>query len=253
MRTFITMCSSPLYRPFHWLYPGSWQPLQPTAALLIDMRKNPTSPDARESRVILDMLFSLLGPEGRITAGTGEGYVNVGQRYMANSSMGAWSLLDKLRKKVWRQLGLDSSVMWSRGLSESADEQGSQGASQAASAGMTPISAIKNTNTTTTNTEDGWNHPASLDSFLGPTTNTSFDPFHVFSGTTDAAFTGQVDSTFPGAGFGGQYVPTHDPTFDMSTMAGGLSVGNFDPQLPDVWNTEEWSQWPNQRDGYPQT
>ena len=218
------------------------------------MRRNPTSADARESRVILDMLFSLLGPEGRITAGTGEGYVNIGQRYMANSSMGAWSLLDKLRKKVWRQLGLDSSVMWSRGLSESTDEQAaSQNASQGNSAVVTPVSATRSATTMTSSTEEGWNHPASLDSFLDPSTNPSFDPFQVFSSSTDTAFTGNADSAFAGVGFGSEYMPADDPAFDMSTMAGGLGVGSFDPQLPDVWNTSEWSQWPNQRDGYHQT
>jgi len=216
------------------------------------MRRNPTSADARESRVILDMLFSLLGPEGRITAGTGEGYVNIGQRYMANSSIGAWSLLDKLRKKVWRQLGLDCSVMWSRGLSEPTDEQAaSQNASQGNSAVTTPVSATKSASMIASNAEEGWNHPVNLDSFLDPTTNSSFDPFQVFSGNTDTAFIGNADSNFAGIGFGSEYMPAEDPTFDMSTMAGGLGVGNFDPQLPDAWNTSEWSQWPNQRDGYP--
>lgn len=232
MRTFINMCSSPAYRPYQWLYPGSWQPLQPTAALLIDMRKHPTSNDARESRIILDMLFSLLGPEGRITAG--EGHVNVGQRYMASSTVGAWSLLDKLRKKVWRQLGLDSSVMWSRGLSESSDDPNNV---QNNSNGLTGA-----TQNTTVTDDASWTQ-SSISSFLDPVTTAGFDPFNAFAG---------ADETFGGGGFGSEFAPATDPTFDMSNMAGGLEVNDFNPHLPEMWNAPEWTQWPRSHDGYPQ-
>lgn len=210
------------------------------------MRKHPTSNDARESRIILDMLFSLLGPEGRITAG--EGHINVGQRYMAPSTVGAWSLLDKLRRKVWRQLGLDSSVMWSRGLSESSDDPPSN--SQTNSAGLTPANTNAPTNAAPTDastsvTDDTWVQPASLDSFLDPVTSAAFDPFQAFTGVPDA---------FEGAGgFGSEFAPATDLTFDMSTMAGGLGVSSdFNPQLPEMWNAAEWTQWTTQPDGYTQ-
>lgn len=174
------------------------------------------------------MLFSLLGPEGRITAG--EGHINVGQRYMPSSTVGAWSLLDKLRKKVWRQLGLDSSVMWSRGLSESSEDPPSS--SQNNSAVLSPANTTTNANSSVT--DEAWVQSASLASFLDPTTTAAFDPFQAFTDAPDA---------FASGGFGSEFAPVTDPTFDMSTMAGGLAVSDFNPHLPEMWDTPEWTQW----------
>jgi len=213
LRTYIGMCSTPLYRPFQWLYPGTFQPLQQTAALLIDMRKNPTSPDARESHVLLDMLFSLVGPEGRIT--TGE---SGSQRYFSETSKGAWSLLDKLRKKVWRQLGLDPSVMWSRGLSETCEDQ----------AGVT----IAGTSATS-----AYLSPApKMDSFLEPAASSAFDPFESFTGTPN---------------FGAPFAPATDPNFlnNMDDMTSAL--GELGTQLPEIWGPADFTGtgWPNEQVG----
>lgn len=217
MRTYIEMCSTPLFRPFQWLYPGTFQPLQPTAALLIDMRKNPMSSDARESRELLEKLFSLLGPEGRITAGE-----SGSQRYFSDTSRGAWSLLNKLRKKVWRQLGLDPNVVWSQCLREASEDQ----------------KVVKPTGATAP-TDDYLSQTPTLDSFLDSAASAAFDPFQSFTGTPH---------------FGAPLMPTTDANFlnNMADMTNAL--GELGPQLPEIWGTTFWTGtgWPNQRDGFSQ-
>ena len=218
MRTYIAMCNTPLFRPFQWLYPGTFQPLQPTAALLIDMRKNPMSPDARESRVLLDILFSLLGPEGRIT--TGE---NGSQRYFSGTSRGAWSLLDKLRGKVWRQLGLDPSVMRPRGLNETSEDQ----------------KVVKPTGMSSLTDEDLLQTPT-MDSFLDSAASVVFDPFQCFTGTPN---------------FGVPFMPATDPNFLNNTAHMTSALGELGFQLPEIWGTTDWTGtgWPNQQHGFSQS
>lgn len=115
-RIFVEMCNTQPYRPFQWLYPGSYQPLQPTAVLLIDLMRNPKSPEAKKSRALLEMIFSLLGPEGRMTVAS-DRLGGVKHRNVPSRAKEAWARLDRLRKKVWKALGLESSVMWSRSIS----------------------------------------------------------------------------------------------------------------------------------------
>ena len=110
------MCSTRYYQPFQWLYPGAYQPLQPAAVLLIDLMKEPQSEEAAQSRILLETIFSLLGPEGRV-AGIVQGR-GMSQRHASSGAKQAWSRLENLRKKVWKKLGLDSSVMWTRSLSD---------------------------------------------------------------------------------------------------------------------------------------
>jgi hypothetical protein len=212
------MCSTPLFRPFQWLYPGTFQPLQQTAALLIDMRKNPMSPDVRESRVLLDMLFSLLGPEGRIT--TGE---SGNQRYFSGTSRGAWSLLDKLRRKVWRQLGLDASVMWSRGLSETSEDQ--------------DIVTLAGTSAPT---DEYFSQTPTMDSFIDSAASTAFDPFQSFTGIPNS---------------GAPFMTGTDQDFlnNMSDMTSVL--GELGPQLPEIWGETDWTgtRWPNEQGGFSQS
>jgi hypothetical protein len=208
------MCSTPLFRPFQWLYPGTFQPLQQTAALLIDMRKNPMSPDVRESRVLLDMLFSLLGPEGRITTGEGGS-----QRYFSGTSRGAWSLLDKLRRKVWRQLGLDSSIMWSRGLSETSEDQD-----------------VVTLARTSVPTDESFSQTPTMDSFIDSAASAAFDPFQSFTGIPN---------------FGAPFMSGTDQNFlnNMGDMTSAL--GELGSQLPEIWGVTDWTgkRWPNEQGG----
>jgi len=174
------------------------------------------SSDVRESRVLLDMLFSLLGPEGRIT--TGE---SGNQRYFSGTSRGAWSLLDKLRKKVWMQLGLDPSVMWSRGLNEASDDQ------------EVVKPAVMSATT------DEYLSQTPMDSFLDSATSAAFDPFQSFTGTPN---------------FGAPFMPATDSNFlnNMADMTSAL--GELAPQLPEIWSMTDLTGtgWPNQRDGFSQ-
>jgi hypothetical protein len=126
------MCSTRQYQPFQWLYPGAYQPLQPAAVLLIDLMKEPHSAEAAQSKTLLETIFSLLGPEGRV-AGIIQGR-GMRQRHASSGARQAWSRLENLRKKVWKTLGLDSSVMWSRSFS---DEPAQVGGAENASLGST--------------------------------------------------------------------------------------------------------------------
>jgi hypothetical protein len=161
------------------------------------------------------MLFSLLGPEGRIT--TGE---SGSQRYFSGTSRGAWSLLDKLRKKVWRQLGLDTNVMWSRGLNETSEDQ--------------EVVALVETSAPT---DEFLSKTPMMDYFIDSAASAAFDPFQNFTGTPK---------------FGVPFMPGTDPNLlnDMSDMTSTL--GELGPQLQEVWGTTDWtgSGWPNQQGSF---
>ncbi|KIR31795.1 hypothetical protein I352_05790 [Cryptococcus deuterogattii MMRL2647] len=104
---FLEMTTNPSYRPFHWLYPGSYQPLQPCAVLLSDLSAHPHSSDKTLSMQLIDRVFSLLGPTGRL--------VSPGSYQSLPSLTGAkqvWTVLEKLRAKVWHDLGYDHTLFW---------------------------------------------------------------------------------------------------------------------------------------------
>lgn len=104
---FLEMTTNPSYRPFHWLYPGSYQPLQPCAVLLSDLSAHPHSSDKMLSMQLIDRVFSLLGPTGRL--------VSPGSYQSLPSLTGAkqvWTVLEKLRAKVWHDLGYDHTLFW---------------------------------------------------------------------------------------------------------------------------------------------
>ncbi|KAE8538226.1 hypothetical protein D1P53_005565 [Cryptococcus gattii VGV] len=104
---FLEMTTNPSYRPFHWLYPGSYQPLQPCAVLLSDLSAHPHSSDKMLSMQLIDRVFSLLGPTGRL--------VSPGSYQSLPSLTGAkqvWTVLERLRAKVWHDLGYDHTLFW---------------------------------------------------------------------------------------------------------------------------------------------
>jgi Fungal specific transcription factor domain len=114
LHTFLKMCSTKSYSPFQWLYPGAYQPLQASAVLLIDLMNEPTSEQAFESRILLERVFSLLGPDGRVSVEASESFAALHHRSKGANT--AWARLEKLRRKVWRRLGLDSTLVWTRGI-----------------------------------------------------------------------------------------------------------------------------------------
>ena len=145
---FIRMCTTESYLPFQWLYPGAYQPLQCVAVLLIDLLKAPLSPEASKSQALLENIFSLLGPEGRITNGT----LNVAswpnQRYASAGARQAWMRLEKLRSKVWQKLGLDHSVLWARTVGKTSQQSysntGQAGSSASQNSAQQPIPPEQN-------------------------------------------------------------------------------------------------------------
>jgi hypothetical protein len=112
------MCTTISYLPFQWLYPGAYQPLQPVAVLLVDLLKEPQSLESQESRVLLEKIFSLLGPGGRINNSNSSMAKWPDQRYASKGAKQAWERLEKMRSKAWQKLGLDSSVLWMRTMGE---------------------------------------------------------------------------------------------------------------------------------------
>lgn len=57
---FLEMCTSDPFRPYHWLYPGLYQPLHAAVVLLSDLPRAPQSPEAGQSLVLSDKMFSLI-------------------------------------------------------------------------------------------------------------------------------------------------------------------------------------------------
>jgi hypothetical protein len=62
--TFLDMCTTIAFRPFYWLYPGTYQPIQATAILFADLLRNPHSAEAQHSRRLVERLFSPVGSDG---------------------------------------------------------------------------------------------------------------------------------------------------------------------------------------------
>ena len=60
------MCTTNSFRPYHWLYPGHYQPLHAAAVLLSDLLRNPQSPEAGLSMSLIDRLFSLSTPSSGV-------------------------------------------------------------------------------------------------------------------------------------------------------------------------------------------
>jgi hypothetical protein len=118
------MCTNKSYHVYHWLYPGAYQPLQPVAVLLVDLSDHPTSREAAESRALIDRTFSLLGPNGRITnrSGVEEAAWQTCQMPSSTGARQVWVVLEKLRSKVWQELGIDPSFLWNRAIDPAANQ-----------------------------------------------------------------------------------------------------------------------------------
>jgi hypothetical protein len=91
------------------MYPGNYQPLQAVAALLADMLENPSSPETQQSRFLIDTVFSLNQREHGVVA---EDNGHVQPRHLSDGDKRAWTMLRKFRHRVWKQMGIDPTVMW---------------------------------------------------------------------------------------------------------------------------------------------
>jgi len=107
---FLRMSTEERFQKFQWLYPQSYQPLHPTAVLLIDSMRKSCSSEMERSKTLIRSIFSLVGPEGRITNGSVNTEHGMSQFRQNKGAKRAWDRLEKLRVRVWNHLGLDSNT-----------------------------------------------------------------------------------------------------------------------------------------------
>lgn len=104
---YLDISTTELFKPFQWMYPGMYQPLQATAIILADLIKNPTTEEAQHSRTLVDRLFSLIGPDG-----FGWQTEKPSKRNLSPAGREAWQMLRKLRRQAWKAAGLDPEFVW---------------------------------------------------------------------------------------------------------------------------------------------
>jgi hypothetical protein len=104
---FLEMCTTLAFRPFYWLYPGMYQPLQATAILLADLLKSPYSTEAQHSRTLIERLFSLIGSDG-----IGWYKERSSKRNLSIAGKEVWEMLRRLRRQAWRKAGIDPDIVW---------------------------------------------------------------------------------------------------------------------------------------------
>jgi hypothetical protein len=107
VETFLDMCTTQEFRPFYWLYPGTYQPLQATAILLDDVLKSPFSAEAQHSRMLVERLFSLVGPYGE---GLSKGMESI--RNVTPTGKEVWEMLRRLRRRAWKKACIDPDMAW---------------------------------------------------------------------------------------------------------------------------------------------
>lgn len=76
--------------------------------MLVDIYKQPNSPEAPKSRAYIDHILALSGPDGGVVGGDGASR----QRPLRDGGREAWDVIRRLREKAWRQAGLDPQMFW---------------------------------------------------------------------------------------------------------------------------------------------
>ncbi|KAE9365933.1 hypothetical protein N431DRAFT_487811 [Stipitochalara longipes BDJ] len=122
VRKFLEMCSDDCFRGYHWVYPGMYQPLQAVATILVDLCNSPTSHEARDSRILVDYVFSMMEPDGGVVAEDEHAPIS---RQLSSGGKKAWDILRKMRRKAWIKVGLDPYLIWmsSEGLSATLEDR----------------------------------------------------------------------------------------------------------------------------------
>ncbi|KIW09949.1 hypothetical protein PV08_11725 [Exophiala spinifera] len=106
IQLFIRVCNDPSSEPYHWMYPGTYQPLQAVATLLADLLQHPHSDHAPLSRGLIDAVFELYRVD--------EGIVSreePPQRQLSPAGKDAWTMLLRARRKALAQIGADHHVL----------------------------------------------------------------------------------------------------------------------------------------------
>ncbi|RFU27671.1 hypothetical protein B7463_g8653, partial [Scytalidium lignicola] len=110
VENFLDMCTTPEFRPFYWLYPGTYQPLQAMAILLADVLKSPHSAEAQHSRTLVERLFSMVGSDG-----VGWYKESNPRRSLSTAGKEVWKMLRRLRRQAWKKAGIDPDMVWMDG------------------------------------------------------------------------------------------------------------------------------------------
>lgn len=106
---FLEMCINVSFQHYQWLYPGMYQALHPIAIILADLWNRPHSSEATTSRLLMDRVFSLLGPDGGVVTATDNSST---RRHLSTGGKKAWSVLYKMKRNAWVKAGLDPDVIW---------------------------------------------------------------------------------------------------------------------------------------------
>lgn len=121
LRKFIHLSRTPLFQPYQWFCPGTYQPLHATMILLLDLHERPFMPEAAKSRSFIDQVFAVFGEHGNYNTGDGEG----GNRPLMEGGLEAWRMLWRLRKKAYEKAGVP--VPEAPGSPEAPEAPGSPG------------------------------------------------------------------------------------------------------------------------------
>ncbi|RYP66975.1 hypothetical protein DL769_005880 [Monosporascus sp. CRB-8-3] len=112
VRAFYEMCTSEPFRPYHWLYPGLYQPLNAAVVLLSDLLRSPQSSEAEQSMALIDRLFSLITTSSGVVS---EDNGDLVERNLSEGGREAWALLRRPRRKAWEKAGRDPEFLWTEG------------------------------------------------------------------------------------------------------------------------------------------
>ena len=114
LQIFLRVCDDHVSEPFHWMYPGTYQPLQAVALLLADLLQRPWSDEASLSRGLVDAIFDMYHvDEGMLSRS------DPPKRNLSSSGKEAWSMLARTRKKALEHIGQDSHVLLPHPLAKS--------------------------------------------------------------------------------------------------------------------------------------
>ncbi|KIX95318.1 uncharacterized protein Z520_08835 [Fonsecaea multimorphosa CBS 102226] len=107
IQVFIRVCNDPISEPFHWMYPGTYQPLQAVSLLLADLLQHPYSDDAALSRGLIDAIFELYQVDEGIVSQS-----DPPRRQLSPSGRDAWTMLVRTRRKALELVGMDFHVLF---------------------------------------------------------------------------------------------------------------------------------------------
>ncbi|CUS09771.1 unnamed protein product [Tuber aestivum] len=113
LQKFVHVSKNPLFQPYQWFCPGTFQPLHATMLLLIDLHERPHSAEAPQSRRFVDEIFALFGEDGNSLLDAAGG-----NRPLLEGGSLTWKMLARLRKKAYERAGIKIRKPAERGEEE---------------------------------------------------------------------------------------------------------------------------------------